>query len=91
MTFAAIRDNQIRLTGDIYPFFESYDSLDNSQSIRDWRIDCRCSSVKVKVGYALKRMKEEGLLQEFEAYLAECSRSVGPQYEKAYLIHICHQ
>jgi len=91
MTYAAMRDNQIRLTDDIYPFFDRHASLDKSESIIHWRIDCGCSSVKVKVGYALKRMKEEGLLQDFEAYLAEYYRTIGSQYEEAYLRHQLHR
>ena len=91
MTFAAIRDNEIRLTDDIYPFFDKYLNLGTSQFIKNgMQFNCRCGQTKVKVGYALKRMKEEGLLQEFEAYLAVSSRTVASQYEEAYLIHQRH-
>ena len=91
MTCAAIRDNHIRLTVDVYPFFDKYPNLGKSESIKNgMQFNCRCGQTKVKVGYALKRMKEEGLLQEFEAYLAVSSRTVGSQYEEAYLIHQRH-
>ena len=91
MTFAATRDNQIRLTVDVYPFFDKYPNLGTSEYIiNGMQFNCRCSQTKVKVGYALKRMKEEGLLQEFESYLAESSRTVGSQYEETYLKHQRH-
>jgi hypothetical protein len=90
MTIASIMTNQIRLEDDIYPFFEKYDSLDKKTSIKYWPMSCRCRRTQVKVGYALKRMEEEGLLKEFEEYLVKSRRTISGHYARAYLEHQRH-
>ena len=61
MTFAATRDNQIRLTIDIYPSFDKYPNLGTSEYIiKVMQFNCRSSQTKVEA--------DRRVVREFFAY-----------------------
>jgi hypothetical protein len=86
-----VRQNQIRLGEDIYPFFAEHPELGPIGNIRDLEIaeyDSEGNSINryknrqtsIKVGYALSIIVERGLLKSFEGILSDSGRSIKDSY-----------